>query len=313
MQLATPELPETTVGYGPYMDELRSVALTKFGLEIDVELPISESFSSAVLLFIATDGRRYVIKRPWAANKAEREAAALRALSNHPGVPDLLGIATEDGATYLLIEGIDATPWVDIGDASPDLLRDLGRSIGLIHSVPAESFDGEANWHELLIANADRYVESVGGPDHATAAQARYILGRHLHEVPVADNACLIHFDLRPGNVLVRDGQLVGVIDFESCRGGHGSMDMFKLWQQVAPFVPGGMTEILAGYVDSGIAVEPWMEAAQLDRLMSIYSAYHGLAGLSWCYSRNDFGGSFPDVNRNLIAASARALAIPPI
>jgi aminoglycoside phosphotransferase (APT) family kinase protein len=53
--------------------------------------------------------------------------------------------------------------------------------------------------------------------------------------VPQSDEPCLVHFDLRPGNVLVRDGRLVGIIDFESCRGGHASMDFFKLWQQVEP------------------------------------------------------------------------------
>jgi hypothetical protein len=41
---------------------------------------------------------------------------------------------------------------------------------------------------------------------------------------------------------------------------------------------------------------------------MQIYAAYHGLAGLAWCHTRNDFGGDFADVNRGLIRRATDAL-----
>lgn len=65
-----------------------------------------------------------------------------------------------------------------------------------------------------------------------------------------------MHFEVRPGNILVRDRHLVGIIDFESCRGGHPSMDFFKLWQQV----PNGLPEIVAGYLGTVATPEPWTD-----------------------------------------------------
>ncbi len=86
-------------------------------------------------------------------------------------------------------------------------------------------------------------------------------------------------------------------------------MDFFKLWQQVAPFVPRGLADIFAGYIEVGGQTDEWMDIDELSRLMLGYSAYHGLAGLSWCYTRNDFSGGFPDVNRKLLLRAISALS----
>jgi aminoglycoside phosphotransferase (APT) family kinase protein len=214
----------------------------------------------------------------------------------------------------LLIEGLDGASWEHVHLASPTLLRSLGRSIALMHRTPADSFDGLSSWHELLMANADRYIAMVatgnGGAtgDLDLAQRGRSLLDNRVGEIPDSERPCLVHFDLRPGNVLVRDDRLVALIDFEACRGGHPSMDFFKLWQQVAPLVPGGLAEILDGYREVAGVAATWAEPAALDRLMTIYSAYHGTAGLAWCHSRGDFSGDFPAVNRRLIESAVAAL-----
>ncbi len=243
------------------MDDLTFVAEEIFGLTVDMLFPISESFSSSVLLFVATDGDRYAIKRPHAPNKAEREMTALRALDQHSGVPTLLGRAEHNGATYLLIEGLDAEPWDETTTTSPELLRSLGRSMRRIHDVEATDFHGLATWHELLRSNADRYLAAIGPDDGALAWAARQQLERSLPDIPDATTASLVHFDLRPGNILVRDGALAGVIDFEACRGGHASMDFFKLWEHLAPDRLG---LIVDGYVEDNDRNE-WIQTDRLE------------------------------------------------
>jgi len=290
------------------VDELERVARSDFGLEVVTRLPITESFSSTVLSFIASDNRHYVVKRHWARGKGEREAAALRALDAHPDVPALVATSEHDGILTLLIEGLDGDPWDHVADASPDLLRRLGHAMVLLHQTPTDSFDGVESWHGLLASNADRYVASIEGEDTELAERARALLDRHVADVPQSDTPYLVHFDLRPGNILARAGRLVGIIDFEACRGGHPSMDFFKLWQQVDPLVPGGLHEILRGYSEAAETTEAWTDPTSLDRLMQIYAAYHGLAGLAWCHTRDDFRGDFPAVNRGLIADAVAAL-----
>lgn len=291
------------------MDELEGLARSGFGLTVAERLPVHESHSSQVLSFLADDGRHYVLKRPWAANKAWREAAALLALDAHPDVPELLGISEHGDVPVLLIEGLDGVPWDDVGASSTAMLRRLGRSMGELHATPAESFDGEASWHALLRANLDRFVDTVGRRDVALVEQARELFVGRLDEVPDTDRAVRVHFDLRPGNVLVREGTFVGLIDFESCRGGHPSLDFFKLAQQVAPYVDGGLSDVLAGYHERTDGAAPWADEAVLAPLLQIYALYHGTAGLAWCHARDDFSGDFPDVNRLLIHAATMALA----
>jgi aminoglycoside phosphotransferase (APT) family kinase protein len=286
------------------MDELEVIAASDFGLEVATRLPITESFSSTVLSFIGVDGRHYVLKRHWARNKAVREMSSLRALDSHPEVPALLATSERDDVLTLLIEGFDGEPWADVDGAPSELLRALGRAMARIHAVSADSFDGRASWHELLTSNADVYVDVIGSEDVDLAQGARDVLHRNLALVPDPQTPCLVHFDLRPGNVLVRRDRLVGIIDFEACRGGHASMDLFKLWQQV----PHGLPEIVHGYREVGEA-EPWAELDSLAPLMQVYAAYHGLAGLAWCHTRSDFRGDFPAVNRGLIQRAVRVLA----
>lgn len=287
------------------MDELERIARSDFGIDVRTRLPVTESFSSAVLSFIGSDGRHYVLKQHWAHNKAEREVATLRALESHPGVPNLIATNERDGTLTLLIQGLDGAPWTNVGDTPPELVRELGRSMARMHSFPTASFDGMASWHELLIGNADRYLASVGAEDIGLAKRARDLLARHLAEVPTSEEPCLVHFDLRPGNILVRDRHFVGIIDFEACRGGHGSMDFFKLWQQV----PGNLAQILDGYCEGVETPEPWADLDSLRHLMQIYAIYHGLAGLAWCHTRSDFSGDFPATNRGLIQDAIGALS----
>lgn len=286
------------------MDELERIARSDFGIQVATRLPITESFSSTVLSFIGSDDRHYVLKRHWARNKADREVSALRALDSHPEVPALLATNERNDILTLLIEGLDGSPWVSDVDEPPELLRGLGRSMGRMHLVPADPFDGMESWHRLLSDNADRYLASIGAEDTGLANRAHDILRRHLNEVPASVDPCLVHFDLRPGNILVRDGRLVGIIDFEACRGGHPSMDFFKLWQQV----PGALPEILKGYLEVVEEPEGWSDPGSLQSLMQIYAAYHGLAGLAWCHTRSEFSGDFPAVNRGLIQESVGAL-----
>lgn len=284
------------------MHTLAEIAASAFGCTPQTELPVTDSFGSEVLRFLDADGHQYVVKRPWSKAKAIKEARALTRLVEHPRIPRLLGLHEQGEHAYLLLEGFDAIPWCDIESAGKELVVDLGRAVRMIHACSEESFEGESSWHALLRSNALRYRELVRthSADAQLAADALDLLRSQLRHAPDSCDAVLVHFDLRPGNVLLDDGRLVGIIDFESCRGGHPSMDLFKIWQQVWRPRPVTRAWFLAGYTE-GDSSAGWVQCTGLDRLMHVYALYHGLAGLAWCEQRDQIETAFATVNRTLI------------
>lgn len=52
---------------------------------------------------------------------------------------------------------------------------------------------------------------------------------RHLKLLPSSDGPNFIHMDFRPGNILVYENQVAGIIDFESVRIGATEMDFIKI------------------------------------------------------------------------------------
>ncbi len=298
--------------------DLDAMAEQIWGLRVARPLPVTESFGSDVILFEATDGDRYVIKNSFTPAKGQREIDALNALDANDDVPRLLDHRLVGDGMYLLIEGLDGTPWTSIADSSPVLLVSLGAAVRRVHDVEYGSFDGCDSWHELLRSNADRYHGSIDAREARLVDRGRVALERCLPFVPDSTQPVLVQFDLRPGNILTNGGEFVALIDFESARGGHPSMDFFKLWQQVEPVVPSALSSILEGYRADGrstgarstdeLSDPAWMDVDRLRQLMGIYSLYHGLAGLAWCSIRDDFSGEFPDVNRNLIRSALAAM-----
>lgn len=281
---------------------LIKAAQSVFGLEVSQLRPVTESFSSQVLRFIDTRGEHYVLKQPWSTSKALRELDALRRLEGHPYTPSLLGHQEHEGKLLLLMRGLDGEP-MRACDVTEPLGRAIGEATRMLHAQPHPDFDGAATWRELLRRNAARYCGDIGKADQSLAERVHPCFLRHLDEVPEATHAAMTHFDLRPGNLLVRDGHLVGLIDFEACRGGHPSMDFFKLWEELWQPNPRSRAWILAGYGKD----KEW--TAEVERLMQIYSLYHGLAGLAWCYLREQLEGPFVARNRGLLEHGERALA----
>ncbi len=278
------------------MISLERAARERFGRRPISRLPIAESFSASVFRFLDADGHKYVLKRHGTLRKARQEIRALRLLARLESVPRLLDVHEDEGYGELLMTGLDASPWTDIAGTSDRFMRELGRALRELHAVGDASFDGHLSWHALLSANIDRYVELVAGPDAALVDRARRAFVDRFDEIPRSTSASLIHLDLRPGNILASEGRFVAIIDFEAARGGHPSMDLFKLWDQVFSVIPSARGWLLDGY-----GAAEWLADLDLERLMQIYGLYHGVAGLAWCAKRGQGEGEFASRNRGII------------
>jgi aminoglycoside phosphotransferase (APT) family kinase protein len=175
----------------------------------------------------------------------------------------------------------------DIADA----IQDAGRLLGMIHSVPTGGFgliDGTGN---ATNASWESFVERFDEPRLATLASDagldaglvgsaldRLLAGARVHK---ASTPGLLHGDFAPKHVLVKDGRVTGVIDFEFARSGYPAADL-AFWRYAEPE---SFELLLRGYGE--IADPASLLLHSLDISLS-YIDHHG--------PRGELSGEFRDL-----------------
>ncbi len=127
------------------------------------------------------------------------------------------------------IDGENATTSTidDLGEAA----RRLGEFVVALRSV--EPWGGpNSNYRGRLLAERDeitrRSIEQVGGEFDTGELVAAW--EACLNAAPGERTAKWFHGDLHSGNLLARNGELVGVIDFGGCSVGEPSSDLIAGW-----------------------------------------------------------------------------------
>ncbi|HEX4110363.1 MAG TPA: phosphotransferase [Solirubrobacteraceae bacterium] len=112
------------------------------------------------------------------------------------------------------------------GEGSDDLLAELAGAAAAVHrvtpdQVPAlERLPGSPALRE--IAGLEALLDEFDEPHPAIEAGLRWLRAR----VPDRRETTLVHGDLRLGNIMVRDGRLVALLDWELCHLGDGAEDL---------------------------------------------------------------------------------------
>ncbi|MCJ7550471.1 MAG: aminoglycoside phosphotransferase family protein, partial [Anaerolineae bacterium] len=209
-------------------------AIAHFNLEIADIQPVPDSFSSIVRLIELVSGEQLVLKIPYVKRKLFRELGALEAFHDDLPVPDVIDVwvPDDDRPGALLLSRLPGANIVD--PVTIDLARQMGGLLGKLHTHRLDHYgDREEagdplahDWWAMCHAVLDRWkphcVQAVP-PDLYARSLALY---RDLAaDLPAPDGPCWVHNDYRPGNILVEDGKITGLIDFESARGGSADRD----------------------------------------------------------------------------------------
>jgi aminoglycoside phosphotransferase (APT) family kinase protein len=195
------------------------------------------------------DSRRVVYRRhrspdfkQQAGTVTAKEYGVLAAL-HREGVavpePYLLGDTETNGGAFMLIEWIDGSTDVRTADVTR-ALDEMARFLVDLHSLDVRSLQIPGlEPVEDPVASIVPYLPATGSGALVRAALAAGALA------PDPNPAVLLHGDFWPGNILWRDGVLVGVIDWEDaclgdpvadlatarvellCQYGQGAMDHF--------------------------------------------------------------------------------------
>ena len=265
-----------------------SAAISKLRLKVKHIEQVPESHSSLVRILALEDGNKVVLKIHWNAQKQERELLALRHLQAHQQFPGIIDWYEEGNERALLMEYLPGVPLRSYQDLTPLMAHQLGQAMALVHRIPLPNFEGYSTWHELLAEKTRKYQRFCEGIiDLPVFKKGADLFLQNLDRIPNSATASLVHFDLRLGNLLADQENIIGIIDFESSRGGSGSMDFYKLWQEVWIHSPELQEATIRGYRTVGsIQVD-------LESILPLYGLYHAMAGITWCIKRQRHDDEF--------------------
>jgi len=270
--------------------ELVEKAIKALNLNVSMINPVTESYSSIVRILELEDGKRVVLKIPFTREKLLREEKVLNLLKLNPLVPELLDIwgGDESSVGALLLSYIDGEPMSL--PASENVIYEMGKALAMIHSVKINQFeldDVEEDWCRSVRCKVEGWVSEIRNSiSQSMLLKIDKFLNEYVMTLNQVDGPCLVHFDYRPGNILVRNGKVVGVIDFESSRGGSAEIDFTKVSNQIWSEYPASKKIFLDGYQST-------RELPKLDEVLPIYSFYHAVGGITWCVRREKLDDPF--------------------
>ncbi|MEI6345794.1 MAG: aminoglycoside phosphotransferase family protein [bacterium] len=231
-------------------ETIESLVLRATGSALNTQRRIIGGETNEVYEAVTDSGQEVIVRISHGKrNRFEKEQWALQQCAK-VGVPapemllvDSLSVGGKN--VYVCVEtklpgvGLDTVPVSE----RTGILRELGELLGRLHSIKTEGFgilDSEGRGKftsvpELVIGDHQvhfrKIINALEGrtEDISCLQEASAILEKEAQS-HVKDAPCLVHNDLCPQHVLVHNGKISGIIDFESAQGADASVD-FGRWE----------------------------------------------------------------------------------
>ena len=285
------------------MESKTQAALDYFRLQVASVQPIAEeSYSSTVQILHLVGGEKVVLKLPFSRSKVKREQKVLTLLQGRLPVPQVLDcwLGNEEIPGALLLSCLPGAPLK--APVTPDHCYALGELLAHLHLVKTAGFGDDYEQVSEPTAWRQSFVDYLAEwPALCQAILAPALLARTIAKyqelltlLPPPDGPCLIHMDYRPGNILMAEGAITGLIDFESARGGSAERDFCKIKDELWDNDPATRQPFLEGYQ----SVRPLPDLATALPLCELQNA---LASLAWCLRRHTTSGPFFEHNLAVI------------
>ncbi len=177
-------------------------------------------------------------KVPWAIDTARREATALPRFAGAPfAVPAVYGLgapAEEYPVEWSILTWLAGTPLEDTALEDPvTAAMQIANFLSFIRRVPIDvGFESGADNNgrgAALSTRAQSFEAALARLPSVDPVWARRLWSQAL-SADAAHTPVWLHGDVHPGNVLVRNGRISGVIDWGLCGVGDGACDLLTAW-----------------------------------------------------------------------------------
>lgn len=177
-------------------------------------------------------------KVPWAAETARREVAALPRFAGAPIAAPLVYGLGAPGPGYphdwSVLTWLGGTPLEDgVSCDMPGAANELAAFFRFLRHVPADrAFHyGPANNGRgaPLLSRSAKFQDALARLPGIDRVWAMGLWSEAVRADPARELVWL-HGDVHPGNVLIRNGQISGIIDWGLCGVGDGACDFLTAW-----------------------------------------------------------------------------------
>lgn len=261
--------------------------INQFKLNVLAIEDVPQSFSSEVFKIQLMDQRIVYIKIPYSKLKLEREYTVLERLRHEVPVPQVLDYweGNEDITGAFLLSAINGLPIT--GEVDTALAYDIGVQQAKMHAIiPNEQDLNSAvsneydQWSEFIREQFYSFADDVKEViDPQLYEQSLNYFNRHLNLLPAPDGPSFVHMDYRPGNILIHENKVVGIIDFESTRIGSTEVDFTKINRDIFEKYPGTLEAFQQGYT----SIRPLID---LQVVLPFYRFVDAFNSIGWCKRR---------------------------
>lgn len=195
---------------------------------------------AAVYKVTAASGKEYVLKICSRLDDYLRENYFLRSFEGKIPVPRIIQLIEPDKEIHgaILMECLPGN-LLNVTEINEKLAYEIGGILAKIHSTKTQGY-GDLAQPNLLsidprISFMLKFEEGIDEcKNHLPASlidQCRMAFDRQIDLLSEVDGPCVVHRDFRPGNVMVFNRQIQGVIDWSSSRGGFAEEDFSPIEQ----------------------------------------------------------------------------------
>jgi len=244
------------------MDNLTSLYAQRLNLQNATFSRIEHDDAIVAIVYKVTQpsGVPLILKICTRAQEYLRELYFLNHFAGKLPVPNIIQVVPPEANVYeaILMEYLQGAP-LKIADITDELAYEIGTLLARIHLNRAVGYGDLTRPDDLTLSPREYFTQQFESgfaecSKHLPAAllkKCRDYFNTHINLLDSVDGPCMVHRDFRPGNLMVSDGRLQGIIDWATSRASAAQEDFATLehcWEW--PINSTYKESFLAGYVN---------------------------------------------------------------
>ncbi len=216
-----------------------------------------DAMVAVVYKVTVASGKEYVLKICSRQGDYLRESYFLKSFEGKIPVPRIIQLVEPKADIHgaILMECLPGN-LLNVADINEKFAYEIGCILAKIHATKTEGYGDLTQPNELsldpCIPFTLKFEEGLDEcKDHLPGGlidQCRLAFDRQINLLSKADGPCIVHRDFRPGNVIVFNNQIQGVIDWSSGRGGFAEEDFCPIEQDEWSQNHSNKKALLTGY-----------------------------------------------------------------